>query len=265
MVSEQEDVQEVAGWTDPYRPITIDLKNAVCVVTPITAKESADFFLQSLPICEDYFFYLALDLQLKCKAPDFDPPRLYAALKTLFGESTTAYDDYKCSFGYPFLLEIIRKDKKSAYALNFMDIKGGISFKFRKILATPEELEKYKYKDRHLLHEPFEDDFSQDEMAYFMTWFVFYLKGFMQSFEGHYQEEFARSLDYCLMIYGYRDNRFFLDQYEDQDAFYAAARRILKGGDIPFNREKSNNFNREKERHLILLSLAAKERRCWDG
>ena len=33
---------------------------------------------------------LALDLQLKYKVPDFDHPRLYAALKTLFGESTTA-------------------------------------------------------------------------------------------------------------------------------------------------------------------------------
>ena len=43
VMNEQEVVQEVAGWTDPYRPITIDLKNAVCAVTPITAKEYCDF------------------------------------------------------------------------------------------------------------------------------------------------------------------------------------------------------------------------------
>lgn len=227
-----------AGWIDPYRQITVDLKNAVCVVTPITAKEYCDFSPQSLPICEDYSYYLLLDFQLKYKSPDFDHPHLYAALKTLFGESTTAYDDYKCSFGYQFLLKIIRKDKKSAYALSFVDIKGGISFMFRKILATPEELE--KYKDKLLLHEPLEDDFSKDEMAHFMTWFVFYLKGFMQSFERHYHEEFARSLDYCFMIYGYRDNRFFLDQYEDQDEFYTDRSRMSKSGDIPFNRVKAN-------------------------
>jgi hypothetical protein len=221
-----------------YRQITIDIKNAVCVIAPITAKEYCEFVPKSLPIFENYSYYFLLDRQLKYKAPNIDHPRLYAALKTLFGESTTAYDDYKCSFGYQFLLKIKRKDKKSEYTLNFTDVKGGISFMFRKILTTSEELE--KHKDRNILHEPMENDFSKDEMEYFMTWFMFYLEGFMQSFERRYNKEFARSLDYCFMIYGYRDNRFFLYQYENQDEFYAAKSRILKRGDIPFNHVKAN-------------------------
>jgi len=118
-------------------------------------------------------------------------------------------------------------------------LKGGISFAFSKILVTPEELE--KYDDGDILREPLEDDFSKDEMEYFMTWFVSYLVGFMQSFEGHYNEEFARSLDYCYTIYGYRDDRFFLEQYEDRDEFYAAKNCIFRNGDIPFNRHMVQN------------------------
>jgi len=73
-----------------------------------------------------------------------------------------------------------------------------------------------------------------------MTWFIFYLEGFMQSFEKRYNKEFARSLEYCFMVYGYRDNRFFLDQYENKDEFYAAASKMLKREDIPFNHVKAN-------------------------
>lgn len=219
--------KDMADWH-----ITIDLKNAVCVVVPITAREYYNAVQRSLPILENYDHYLLLGCQLQRESPDFDLPRLYAALRTLFGESSVTYDVYKCSFGYQFLLKIIRKDKESEYALNFTDIKGGISFIFSRILAL-EELE--KHKDRDVLREQLENDFSKDEMEYFMTWFTFYLVGFMRSFD--YNEEFARSLDYRLMIYGYRNNRFFLDQYEDPDEFYAA-KIDMRSGDIPFNCEK---------------------------
>ena len=109
------------------------------------------------------------------------------------------------NYSYYFLLD---EQMKYKYVLNFTDIKGGISFLFKKFLATPEELE--KYKDRSTLYEPLENEFSKDQMSDFMTWFVFYLEGFMESFEKYYNEGFARRQDYRLMIYGYKDNMFFL-------------------------------------------------------
>jgi len=204
----------------------------------MTAREYYNLVQEALPIIEDYGYYLRLDRQLRREAPNFDHPRLYAALKTLFGESTTAYDEYKCSFGYQFLLHLTRKGKVSEYAFNFTDIKGGIHFMFRKILTTPEEIE--RYKDKNVLRKPFEDDFAKAEMAYFMTWFTFYLVGFMHSFEEYYNEEFIRTQDYCFMIYGYKNGGFFLEQYEDRSEFYIAKRRLLESEDIPFNRTKAN-------------------------
>ena len=220
------------------RQIIINIENVVCVVTPITAKEYYHVDQQSLPIFENYRHYMLLHRQLQDKAPHFDHPRVYAALKTLFGESMTLYDDYKCSFGYPFLLKITRKVKESEYALNFTDIKGGISFKFSKILRTSEELE--THKERYILHKPLEEEFSKDEMAYVMTWFMFYLVGFMESFEERYDEEFARSLDYCWVIYGFHDHTFFLEQYENFDDYDEAKSRLLKSGNIPLNQVKTH-------------------------
>lgn len=223
------------------RQINIAMENALCVVTPMPAEEYCNLDEKSLPIFGNYRYYFLLEHQLDYLAPSFDHPRLYAALKTLFGDSTSLYDHYKCSFGYQFLLKIIWKDRESEYSINFTDIKGGITFIFRKILATSEELE--KYKDRTILHEPLEDDFSKEEMEYFMSMFTFYLIGFMESFEEHYNKEFARSLDYCHMIYGFRGNKFFLEQYENQEEFWAAKRALVKSSNIPFNRVRRVRYD----------------------
>ena len=213
------------------------MKSAVCVLTPMTAKEYYDLYYDSLPIFENYDCYYHLNRLLKYESPDFDHSMLYAALKTLFGESTTMYDDFKCSFGYPFLLKITKKHKKLKYIVNFTDIKGEISFLFRKILITPEELK--KYKDRDKLYRPFGDDFSKEEMVYFMKWFVFYLAGFMESFGKHYKEKFARSLNYVFAIYGFKDGRFFMDEYETEDEFYKAKDKLNKAN-FPLNEVKHN-------------------------
>lgn len=221
-----------------HQQLTVDLKGGVCTVTPITATEYVQIVPNTLPLFEDLAHFMALRRALEREAPGFNHPRLYAALKSLFGESTTAYDDYKCSFGYPFLLKIVRKGQESRYAMSFTDLKGGINFLLRKILDSSQELE--QYPDRCVLREPMEHDFSSGEMKFLMTWFVFYMVGFMKSYERCYNEEFARSLDYCFMIYGYRNGRFFQECYENQEDFCSAKRSMSERGDIPFNRVKPN-------------------------
>lgn len=219
--------------------LTVDLKNAACTLTPMTAREYVETVANTLPIFEDYDHVLALRNELEWQAPDFDHPRLYAALKHLFGESTTAYDDYKCSFGYPFVVKIVRDGRESRYVMKVTDLKGGINFQFRKILGSAHELE--EFPNRAVLRKPMEHDFSSGEMQFLMTWFVFYLVGFMRSFEQYSHEEFARSLDYCCMIYGYRNGEFFRECYDVQEDFCTARLRMLESGDIPFNRVKPNS------------------------
>ena len=90
---------------------------------------------------------------------NFGFSELYAALRVLFGESTTMYDEYKCSFGFPFHVTVNKNNEKFEYIFNFTDIKGGITFLFRKLLLTENEIE--QYKTINLLREPIEKEFSE--------------------------------------------------------------------------------------------------------
>jgi hypothetical protein len=214
--------------------LKIDLPASQCVLIPIDGKKYFNLWKKSIPIFQDYEFYLLLALILRNKAPDFQHSHLYAALKTHFGETPTLYDDYKCSFGYPFLLEITKDRKEIKYLLDFTDMKGGFEFFFKKILDG-HELK--KYNDRDVLQKPFEDEFSRDDMRCFMGWFLFYFVGFMKSYQKYYKEEFARSVEAALMIYGYRDGNFFDEEYEDWDQYHQAEEK-LKKTNIPFNKVK---------------------------
>jgi hypothetical protein len=206
----------------PKKELAINLAEKEYKLSTITAVEYCDLSEQSIPIFEDYTHYLFLSSLLESEAPDFNHPRFYTALKGMFGESSEYYDDYKCSFGYQFLIVVVDGDKESKYMLNLCDLKGGFSFYFRKLLLTPEELEKYKNRD--ILYKPF-DDFSKDEMAHFMSYFMFYLVGFMKSYEEYYDEEFIKSLDYNYMIYGYKNGKFFENTY-DEDTFYEKVKKL---------------------------------------
>jgi len=215
------------------RALTISLRSAKCEMQCISPAEYLRLFQRSVPIVENYEYYMLLHHTLKKEACDSFHARLYASLRSLFGETTNDFDDYKCSFGYTFFLKLNGESRKSEYTLYFTDIKGGMNFLFRKVYATQEECgDKCK---RDVLREPLEDDFSKDEMEHLMTWFVFYLLGFMDSFEAYYDEPFARSLDACFAIYGYRDGSFFVDSYDDNEIFSSAKRRISERNEIPFD------------------------------
>ena len=189
------------------QPLTIAIDEMSCLVTRITAEAYFKKSRQSLPIAENYRHYWQLYRQLRTKAPTFDHPRLYTALRLLFGESSTAYDDYKSSFAYHFRLQLLRPERESIYLLNLTDIKGGLTFLFKKYLPTAAE--QAAYPDKNKLYQPFSDDFSYEQMAYFMNWFTFYLVGYMQVVESWYDEPFRRSLAYGQMVYGFEDGRFF--------------------------------------------------------
>jgi len=227
------------------RVLTIRLQRAKCEMRCISSDQYRQLLRRSVPIAENYLFDLILCQRLKKEAPDSSHARIYASLKVLFGETTSDYDYYKCSFGYMFSLKLNGEeklngeDRESEYTLYFTDVKGGMNFFFRKVYATQEECG--NEIERDVLREPFEDDFSTKEMECFMAWFVFYLLGFMESYETCYDESFARSQNSCFAIYGYRDHHFFVDSYDDEERFSSAKKKVLKS-EIPFDVVKTENL-----------------------
>jgi hypothetical protein len=121
------------------RHLRVELPYALCLVSVMTARAYYETSKTSIPIMEPYEHDLLLHAQMKAQAPGFSHPQLYAVLRTLFGESTTLYDDYKSSFGYPFRLQIYRTDKIVDYLLNFTDYKEGTRFYFHKVLSALED------------------------------------------------------------------------------------------------------------------------------
>lgn len=217
------------------RPLIIRLKTVKIEMKTITAREYYNLFQNSIAMFRDASFELDMIFKLKYTAPDFGLAQCYAALKTLFGESTTMYDDYKCSFGFTFLLDISKNDRKTKYLLNFVDFKGGWVFFFDKVLAVDE---KDKY-NTETLHKPFEDEFSTNDTRCFMEWFIFYLIGFMKSYKPYYREEFFRSIKAALAVYGYKDGKFFNNFYEKEHYYYKIIEK-LKKENIPYNRVTPN-------------------------
>jgi len=227
------------------RIIKLKIEDTDCEFSPISAKTYYQLSQKSIQLMENHAFFFKLLRYLE-EHPDFKHPQLLAALQTLFGKSSTMYDDHKCSFSYLFEISIEKKGKNSKYLLNFTDVKGNCSFRFMKILSTKEDLEKYTELNR--FYEPIEDEFSKSDMEYFMGWFYFYLLGFMESFEKNYKQEFARTLEYSHVIYGFADNNFFIYQYEDSNEDsdgdineYRDKIEELKQKGIPINENAANN------------------------
>lgn len=219
-------------------PMIVELENSEIIVAAITGKEYYDCYQKSISILHDYFYQMDLNCMLRTIAPNLIHPRLYAALKSRFGETTTMYDNYKCSFGYQFLVVVMKK-KASIYTMNFNDYKGGLSFCFMKVLNTPTELEKYRGRMMDY-HEPFEDEFSKPEMCALMRWFVRSMSEYEKNVQEDSIETFARSNDYCQLIYGRKNKEFFLNQYEEREDFDEAKDKMIKKGKIPFNKVKEN-------------------------
>ena len=90
-------------------------------------------YQRSVPIVEIYDSSYFLDRMVKHEAYSAFRARLYASLRTLFGETTNDYDGFKCSFGYLFGLKLTGEVQQSEYTMIFLDIKGGMNFLFRKV------------------------------------------------------------------------------------------------------------------------------------
>ena len=111
------------------KSLELKINDIECEFLPISGKKYYKLSKKSIPITENYMFFFKLYARLK-KKTDFGHPQMFAALQTLFGKSSRAYDNYKCSFSYLFKIKIKKNGKKSKYVFNFTDRKGNFTFSY---------------------------------------------------------------------------------------------------------------------------------------
>ena len=190
----------------------------------------------SLPIKDDNMFYLHLYWSKNESKEQLNLAQSFLTLTHLFGKSSDWIDDWKGSFSFPVLLIVEKVQGKFFYLVDIYDNRGSINFSLYKIMEA--EVEGY---DNQILREPFEQEFSRQEINYFISYFYGYIEGYFHGARVLMpSEEFFKKIDSNHILYGYKDEQYFEEQYESQEAYQAA---ILNLESIGISSITSQNFN----------------------
>ncbi|MGM0600719.1 MAG: addiction module antidote protein [Candidatus Rifleibacteriota bacterium] len=193
--------------------------------SPITRNKYDELARKSHHFLPDNRFAASLRKFLDDHHPEFDAPRLYAALKNNFGESASGYDSEECSFEYCFLLKIKVQNKTTNYLLRFNDKKHDFGIVFSR-LGSPKHSQK---NNQDLIGEAL----SEETKRQFVIWLVSFLRGYMSVCEKIYKQEFARSHKFLNLIYGFKNGSFFARYYDEKG--FAEACAAMAASKIPFN------------------------------
>jgi hypothetical protein len=203
-------------------PLTLDLKTFQCSLLRLDDYTYRRLRQYGVPIFDSLALYWELAFPLRQDPIKEDErlslPKAYIALKTLFGASGDAFDDWKGSFVFSFFLKVAKGDQNFAYLLNVHDHRCSIEFDIYK-LAPPEA-----GYDPRLYHEPFADEFSRAEIDHFIVYFYGYLVGFFSAVKEQYDEPFFKQVGSESVLYGYQDGQFFEEQYHVPEEYEAAVK-----------------------------------------
>jgi len=187
--------------------INVETEKNVYKLIRLNDEQYYQLHKNSIAIFEDYGHMMSLYADKDIIYSSFS--KMFTALKLLFGESGKYYDDWKGSFSFPFL--ILNKDKEEfAYLMNIYNIRSSIEFGIRKLIPVDDTLE------RDIIHNPFEE-FSKEEINYFINFFVGYLTGFFNVISKQYNKLFFQTIRSNLILFGYDGTEFFDYQYDEEE------------------------------------------------
>ena len=199
-------------------PLYIESKDITVIFTKLSDREWYETHRAFAPIFEDWALLMSLEHYVYSEY-EFDLPRIYAALYTLFGPSN-AYDDYKCSFAYDFRLSVEKQGQAYPYALSLADVKGNMPYFTYYRAPLPG-------KKPNAYQRPVETEFSLEEMRSCTIAFINFLRLFLEAYTRYFNRNFFRVNPYAYLVYGFKEGAFFNNQYpyeheEDWDKFQDA-------------------------------------------
>jgi hypothetical protein len=175
---------------------------------------------RSIAIFDDGYFMMKLARSARRDGGGLDFPRVYFILKLVYGRSGYAYDDWKGSFAFPFAIDVIKGDHVFPYLLKIHNHRSILEFSIRKVVGDKSQAD-------GIYHHPFTEEFSREEINYFLAFFYGYLEGRLEVAleNGARMTKFIHKVDSNLILYGCRQGQFFEEQYDDEDEFEAVYRR----------------------------------------
>lgn len=183
----------------------------------LNEEEYQKLYNNSLPIKHDSMFVLDLLLSEQHKPDRLTLPKALITLEHLFGKTSNWFDNYKGSFSFLFLLVVKKNQGNFPYLFNISDYRGSLSFSLHRVLENGD-----MGYDNMCYREPFELEFSREEINYFISYFYGYLVGYSEWISQLPIQPFLKNIDSNHIIYGYQDGEFFEEQIESEEAYREA-------------------------------------------
>jgi hypothetical protein len=204
----------------PIKNIFIDIETEVMTYKIIRLNDEQFYLLRknSLSLFENYGHIMSLSRDDSIIYSSF--PKMYVTLKHIFGESGSYYDDYKGSFSFPFLIYFKKGEEEFGYAMNIYNVRSVIEFNMAKLIHADD-----KTAIRGIFNHPF-DEFPESEITYVINFLVGYLTGYFRMLVEGYNEFFFHSVQSNLIVYGYKDGKFFQNHYNSQKKFDNAIQEL---------------------------------------
>ncbi|HLK59080.1 MAG TPA: hypothetical protein VKU00_21140 [Chthonomonadaceae bacterium] len=215
---------EKEGPKNTKRRTHFTLKELEIVLTRLDDDAYYKIARRSLAIQEDGFFLLNLFRPQGQERGRMNFAETYLILKYLYGESGQCYDDYKGSFAFPFALDVIKRERSFHYLLRVHNFRSMLEFALRRRVDSTAQIDP-------ILHAPFEDEFSRQEINEFIAFFYGYLEGRMEILltNGIQPPPFLHRVQSNLILYGCLEGRFFEEHFDNQEEFEQAYSCRLDG------------------------------------
>jgi hypothetical protein len=190
----------------------------------------------SLPIKEDSLFIMRLFLMERDNPDRLTLPKAFLALERLFGKNSDAFDHWKGSFCFPLLLMLEKSQGNFFYMLRVYDHRGSLQMGLYRVLENG--IDDY---DIYVYREPFELEFSREEINQFICYFHGYLNGFSGTIDQLFLSPFLKCIDSNLILYGYREGDLFEEDFESEEEYQQA----IAAFETVYGSRKSEDASRE--------------------
>jgi hypothetical protein len=147
-------------------------------------------------------------------------PAVYLTLKHLIGDSNRWFDDYNCSFSFPFALDVEREGQNFPYLFEVRNSGGGFEFPIRRVVD-----ERDVRLAEHRIHELFEEELDAEEIRSLVLRFVGRLMGVWEVLRKRRHEPFFQTVRKNLLVFGCQGGKVFEKWYEREGAYLSALRR----------------------------------------
>jgi hypothetical protein len=172
-------------------------------------------------------FYMFQKEYEKPEPEQFTLPKVLVTLGTLFGESSTHYDDSRQTFAFHCFLCLRKDGRNLPYLLNIADYRGSVSFWLYRVI----DHEQFFTLDVGHSQKTVPNELDLDNIAYLIygIWFNLAISGHAicaEKIANHTLHPFFRHLSCNYLIYGYVENAFFEEELDSERKYRTAVTQL---------------------------------------